>query len=566
MQLPRTLFVDDDPVDVDLSVLHGAWPEQLSGELVLSAPHPDTFGGPHPFFGDGMVHRLSLRPGTHGAAPDRFAWRQRRVESPSARLRAKRPDLFHPTMVGVHSPFGHTNAANTAPLPWGDRLLLTWDAGRPVEVDPVTLGFLGEVGHRDEWRTFEVGPQPVLPMVMTTAHPVVDPDRDVLWSVNLEWGQLHVVAWDGRGALRSWPIEGAVIPQSVHTITQTRDWLVVGDCAYKVEPQVLSGGERTEPANADAPLYLIRKEDLDAATPGTPVGCRVLRIAPEINHYYATYDDRDGLRLLFEHTESAELAMTQRPSDVDALGRPCDPALAGLYGFPMAPDRVSSVLVDPERATVLDRSELREPELLWGRQLNAMDWSAEGRNAPTVHHTVHQGFRPEAITQRMLDLYGDRLDRSLFPSAPTPAVLATTDLDTMQLVAHHEFAPDETPTSPIFVPRDPGSDPSRSRHSGSDPGGHDGFVVVPVLRDDGFRVHVFDADDVGRGVRCTLDAGGTRLPLVLHAAWMPTSDGGSAGTGVRFADELDRVGELPDDLAALAREVAEELDAGVPMS
>ena len=33
--------------------------------------------------------------------------------------------------------------------------------------------------------------------------------------------------------------------------------------------------------------------------------------------------------------------MTQRPDDLDAFGRPCDPALAGLYGFPMAPDRLS---------------------------------------------------------------------------------------------------------------------------------------------------------------------------------------------------------------------------------
>jgi hypothetical protein len=292
----------------------------------------------------------------------------------------------------------------------------------------------------------------------------------------------------------------------------------------------------------------------------------VFRIAPEVNHYYATYDDSDGIRILFEHTESAELAMTQRPGDLDALGRPCDPALTGLYGFPMAPDRLSSVLVDPSTATVLDRAELRDPELLWTRQLSAMDWSTEGRIAPTLHHTVHHGWRPEAITQRMLDLYGDRVDRSLFPASETPPLLATTDLDGLRLVAHHEFAMDDLPTSPVFAPRDPGVDPARSAHSGSEPGGHDGFVVVPVVNDDGFRVEVFDADDVGRGPRCTLAAPGMHLPFVLHSAWMPRVVGGAVGTGVRFSDELERIGELPDDLAALVREVAEEIDAGVPMS
>ena len=70
MPLPRTLFSRDAPQDHDLAVTSGRWPAGLSGELVLSAPHPDSFGGPHPFFGEGMAYRLSLRPGTHGAPAD----------------------------------------------------------------------------------------------------------------------------------------------------------------------------------------------------------------------------------------------------------------------------------------------------------------------------------------------------------------------------------------------------------------------------------------------------------------------------------------------------------------
>src|SRR5690606_33851467 len=221
--LPRCLFVKDEPQSHDLRVVAGAWPEGLTGELVLSAPHPSTFGGPHPFFGEGAIYRLSLQPGTHGAPADRFAWRQRKIDTPSARLRAKRPDAFTATMIGVQSPFGALNAANTAPLPWGDRLFATWDVGRPVEVDPVSLRFLGEVGHRDEWRAFEVTPQPILPMVMSTAHPVIDPERGVMWTVNLHWGQLEIVRWDGEGPVERWPIQDATIPQSVHSITQTRD-------------------------------------------------------------------------------------------------------------------------------------------------------------------------------------------------------------------------------------------------------------------------------------------------------------------------------------------------------
>ena len=565
MPIPRSLFSAETPRDHDLTVRSGVWPEGLNGELVLSAPHPDTFGGPHPFFGDGMIYRLSLQPGTHGAPADGFAWRQRRIESPSARLRARRPDVFTPTMIGIRSPFGHTNAANTAPLPWGDRLFSTWDAGRPVEVDPVSLAFLGEVGQRDEWLTLELDAQPLLPMVLTTAHPVIDPERDVLWSVNTQWGQLHVVCWDGEGPLRSWPVAGGIIPQSVHTITQTRDFLVVGDCAYKVEPQVITGGARTEPANADAPLYLIRKDELAAAPPGTEVPAKVLRVAPEINHYYATWDDSDGVRILFEHTETADIAMTQQAGDLDALGRPCDPALAGLYGFPMSPDRMTMLVVDPDTATVRHRDELRDPELLWTRQLNAMDWSTEGRSAPTLHHTVHQGWRPEAVTQAMLALYGDRVDRTLWPREETLPLVVSTDLDTMSVAGHHELGLDDFPSSPIFVPREPGVDPDRSAYAGSDPGGHDGWVVVPVMNDDGFRVEVFDAGRVAAGPLATLAAPGMTVPFVLHSAWMPRVVEAPERNLARFSDELDRIDELPDELATVAREVADELDAAAPM-
>lgn len=565
MPIPRSLLSRDTPEDHDLALVAGSWPEGLGGELVISAPHPSTFDGPHPFFGEGAIYRLSLQPGTHGAGPDAFAWRQRMIDTPSARLRAKRPDVFVPSMIGVQSPFGALNAANTAPLPWGDRLFTTWDVGRPVEVDPVTLGFLGEVGHRDQWQVFEVGPQPILPMVMSTAHPLIDPGRDVMWTVNTFWGQLEIVRWDGEGDIQRWPIDGALIPQSVHGIAQTRDWIIVGDCAFKVEPQVLNGGARTEPANHDGPLYLIRKDQLEATPVGQPVPCTTLRIAPEMNHYYGVWDDTDGVRILFEHTESAELAMTQRPGDLDALGRPCDPALAGLYGLPMSPDRTTQVDIDPVTGEILHVAEQRDPNLLWTRQLSAMDWSTEGMTRPTLHHTVHQGWRPEGITQEMLALYRDRIDRSLWPEDETLPLVVSSDRDDLRVTAVWELAMDDFPTSPIFVPRDPGADPNASRYAGTAPGGHDGWVVVPIMNDDLFRVEVFDAAEVDRGPVATLAKPGMRVPFVLHSAWMPRAVSADDRPRLRFADELGRVGELDDDLQRTVLEVASDLVEGVPM-
>ena len=558
MPLPRSLLVADAPVDLDLALVRGRWPGDCAGELLISAPHPDTFGGPHAFFGDGMTWRISLEPGTFGAAPDAFALRQRRIDSPSARLRRKRPDVFRSTMLGVHSPFGLSNAANTAPLPWGDRLFMTWDVGRPVEIDPVSLRFLGEVGHRSEWQATELFPTPLLPMITSTAHPVIDPDRDVMWSVNTHLGQLFVVRWDGVGPLQRWPIAGARIPQSVHTLTQTRDWLVVADCAYKVEPQVYFGQPRTVPANDGGSVHLIRKDALEATPPGREVACRVFALAPEMNHYYAQYDDRDGIQVLFEHTENADIAMAQGPGDVDLLGRPCDPALRGLYGMPMSPDRTCVVRFDPERGRVDHVAELRRPELLWNRQLNAMDWSKQGLERRTLHHMVYQGFRPEGITQAMLRVYRERVDPSLWPAGETPALVVSVDANDLHITAMAELGEGDFPTSPIFVPR--------RRGEGFEPGGHDGYVVVPVLNDSGFRIECYDAADVGKGPLATLACGSATLPFLLHAAWIPRALPAPDLERVRFSGELERAGELPDELAALAREVARELDAGVEMA
>lgn len=101
-------------------------------------------------------------------------------------------------------------------------------------------------------------------------------------------------------------------------MSDTAPHLVVGDCAFKVEGAVMMGGDRSEPSNPDEPVFLIRKADLDAAAPGTEVASRRYELAPEMNHYYAQYDDRDGVVVLFEHTANTDIAMASRAGDVDA--------------------------------------------------------------------------------------------------------------------------------------------------------------------------------------------------------------------------------------------------------
>lgn len=518
----------------------------------MSASDVDT-APRHAFFGDGWMQRLSLTPGSHGAPADRWAWRGRVLDTPTRRLRQAAPRAFGCGPYGWSGPLGFANSANTAPLPWGDRLFATWDGGRPVEVDPVHLTVLGEVGHRDSWGPKLIDP-PVLPFLSSTAHPVIDPERGCLWSATYDpvAGTLSVVRWDGTGtAVQTWPIDGARLPQSLHTVGQTRDWLVLVDCAFRADPvEILEDGERTVTNLVDEPVWLLRKDAVEATPTGHPVVPDAVLVArPEVNHYYPRWDDADGIEVLFEHTPDTDLAMHLRAGDVDATGAAVDPRLHGLYNHPMAPARVSTYVLDPVGGTVTERATATDPDRWWATQLSALDWSLQGQAAPTVHHQLFTGWRPDGVSRRSLDLYAGRVDPARLPADEIPAALVTFDRDGLTERTSHTFDPDGYATSPVFVPRPGGA-----------PGGHDGWVVVPELRDDGFRVEVFDAADVGRGPIAGLEApGGETVPFLVHSAWMPRAVEADLGIErLRFADEVDeaRLRDLDADLAATVRAVA----------
>jgi hypothetical protein len=108
---------------------------------------------------------------------------------------------------------------------------------------------------------------------------------------------------------------------------------------------------------------------VDTTPSGEPVRATAFRIGPEVNHYYAQYDDTDGITVLFEHTHNSELAMYVRDGDTDAWGRPCDPRLVGMYNHPMHPAEVTVMRFDPETGAVTERASLWEPDCYYAAAL-----------------------------------------------------------------------------------------------------------------------------------------------------------------------------------------------------
>jgi hypothetical protein len=218
-----------------------------------------------------------------------------------------------------------------------------------------------------------------------------------------------------------------------------------------------------------------------------------------------------------------------------------------MYNMAMAPSSVSEVELDPASGKLRQRAVFWE-DWAWNQQLSALDWSRAGLSAPTLHHVVHQGWRPGAVARRALELYRDRVDASRLPGAETPAALTTLRRGSLELAGRYEFPSlGDLPSSPAFVPRAQG-----------EPGGHDGWVVCPVLSDGGLRVDLFDAADVGRGPLASLAAPGEAVPLLLHSVWAPRAAAPPERERLSFAEDIgsDELAELPAPLAAAVREVA----------
>jgi all-trans-8'-apo-beta-carotenal 15,15'-oxygenase len=195
----------------------------------------------------------------------------------------------------------------------------------------------------------------------------------------------------------------------------------------------------------------------------------------------------------------------------------------------------------------------------WNLQLSAMDWCTEGMAKPTLHHLAYHGCRPGAIARRALDFYADRIDESAIPTEDTPGVLVTFERGSLDEKSRWEYKDtSDFITSPTFAPRRASS----GGYAGPNPGGHDGYVILPVQNDRGFRVEVFDAAKVGAGPIAVASApAGRTVPALLHAAWMPRVVSAVDAERMSFASELDDtvLATLDDDVVTVTREIADEL-------
>ncbi len=538
------------PGTLRLKVREGRWPEGLPGHTFVIGPTP--LPGQPFFFGPGALHRLELAP-----VEGRLHWHTGRVMTEGLQVLSQLPrELFQdPRFLPMFGPV--PNAANTALVPIQDgRLLATFDAGRPVEVDPRALAYVTPVGALSEWKI--TAPGVVQPLVMSPAHPFFDPFESRLYTTNTTSQPLHgtslsrkeldtwVCRWDGEGVLQRWHVNGAPFSQYIHEVLATRSFLVWTDSAvYPQEPGERWGLPRALPQNPYTDIAIVRKRDLvDGAR---EVEARVIRVPLEGAHIFADYDD-DGERLTLwlAHANAIELPTVVAPGDVQYLtGEPVDPS---LYGLPTQADLnpFGRYVLHVDSGEVESHTRVLSPEL-WGLGLFARDQRPQALGR---HHTAwlaYSGFEPGALTRRMMALYGNHPHR-VVPPAQLPrerksSALVRVELGRMEVTDGYALGGGRVASSPTWIPGD-----------------GEGWLQALVWSEQDTEVWLFRADRLSAGPVARLGAEGFRLPYTLHTAWMPEARARTSGYRVDFAEDI---GPDYQRLAAPVREAVERiLDRG----
>lgn len=216
MAHPNLLTATRKPLDITLQVKEGNVPEDMNGFVFINSgagsinsdglPFPMTLpdGSPNPEYGspvingDGYVFRLDLtEKGKIKLKTDILKTPCYYADVGTSPIVNTKDNRFWNMafknfgLARISTQLGTRDQVNTAFTPFKlpndnqSRILATFDAGRPFEFDPAQIKLITPIGKNTFWQS-GMPPfmkQPIA-MVLTTAHPVYDPDTKEVFTVN----------------------------------------------------------------------------------------------------------------------------------------------------------------------------------------------------------------------------------------------------------------------------------------------------------------------------------------------------------------------------------------------
>lgn len=308
-RVPRSIMDANkiDCSDITMQIVEGSLPNDLQGHVFIVAPAGLPFKDGSPFLnGNGMIYRLDFdREGE-------VKLQQSLVKPPDywADKATQEKEFQHKELLEFRNHgivkfsllLGSRNELNTAFLPMkfsgetNERLLVTYDAGRPYEIDTKTLEVVTPVGEMKEWEAEVTEPKHPFSLILSTAHPAFDTYKHQMFTVNygrslsnllgiipkvikelerklseLEANTqpseeeqkkrltiiltiellsrialnlldknpdfVYLIRWDGVNSLQKWRLINSngspvIIEQSMHQIGVTEDYVVLMDTAF----------------------------------------------------------------------------------------------------------------------------------------------------------------------------------------------------------------------------------------------------------------------------------------------------------------------------------------------
>lgn len=216
-------------VNQPLLLIEGVLPPDLSGAVYFSSPvgTVESNGLPYPsgqedsspvFNGDGMILKVDFSaPGEAYISaqilkpPCYFA--DEAVSTVTQEDEKYAKGFFNVGISRLSTYLGVRNQLNTAMIPVRfpgedvDRILATFDTGRPYEFDPSSLQLLHPMGNNLKWKAqFFPFVEYIFPMIASTAHPAYDPQTGEFFTVNYTKSLLNM-AFPPKQSIRSDQIE-----------------------------------------------------------------------------------------------------------------------------------------------------------------------------------------------------------------------------------------------------------------------------------------------------------------------------------------------------------------------
>jgi carotenoid cleavage dioxygenase-like enzyme len=191
---------------IEMQIKEGNLPNDLQGHIFIVAPVGTINSNGLPFKdgntflnGDGMIYRLDFNQTGKVTLKTRLTtppdyWVDKAIEENeflrnNYLLRFQNHGLMRFSYL-----LGSRNELNTAflsmPFPGkspgelNERLLVTYDAGRPYEIDTETLELVTPVGSIKEWQAEVIKPQYPFSPILSTAHPAFDTYQHQMFTVN----------------------------------------------------------------------------------------------------------------------------------------------------------------------------------------------------------------------------------------------------------------------------------------------------------------------------------------------------------------------------------------------